>query len=421
MLQTYPNANHRAWRNALFVVFALTGAGQAAWITRTPSIRAALDLSVGEMGWIIFGVSVGSVIGLTIASQVVSRWGTRTGILTGALCIGLGLLSAGGGSDQSLGWLAFAGLSMTGAGFGLLEVALNVEGAALERHTGKTYLPAIHAAFSVGTLGGSGVGAAAVFAETSVIFHLGVTGVFLILGTILTVRWVGKDTGIEPRTARPRAGSRQRVRVWREPRTILLGVVVMGMAFAEGAGNDWIPLALVDGYGVNEVYASLGFALYAGLMTVVRVLGAWLVASFGRRQILQGLGFVAAAGLLLVILGPTPVFAMIGVGLWGAGVALGFPLGLSAAGDDSRGTAARVSAVATAGYVAFLVGPPVLGLLGDHTGIRSALFIVLGGVAIAIAFSRSARPLSDGGAQDLETRPLTSEQVQMTQGRSEND
>ncbi|MCO4253248.1 MFS transporter [Pseudarthrobacter raffinosi] len=422
MLLSHPHVSPRLWRNALFVVFALTGAGQAAWITRTPSIRAALDLTVGEMGWIIFGISVGSVAGLLVASRVVARWGGRTGMLAGAICIGAGLIAAGAGTELALGWLAFIGLSITGAGFGLLEVALNVEGAALERHVGRTCLPAIHAAFSIGTLVGSGLGAGAVFAGTPVLLHLGMTGALVIAGTAAAVRLVAAGTGVEPRSPKATGSASGRVKVWREPRTMILGVVVMGMAFAEGAGNDWIPLALVDGYGISEFHASLGFAVYAGLMTLVRMLGARLVARFGRRQTLQGLGLFAAAGLLLVIFGSTPALAMVGVGLWGAGVALGFPLGLSAAGDDPNGTAARVSAVATAGYIAFLVGPPVLGLLGDHNGIRSALLIVLAGVAVAIGFSQSTRPISSAPApagpnQDT----LTPERTALRQGDNAND
>ncbi|MGO4425643.1 sugar MFS transporter, partial [Streptomyces sp. MCAF7] len=63
--------------------------------------------------------------------------------------------------------------------------------------------------------------------------------------------------------------------------------------------------------------------------------------------------------------------------LWGIGASLGFPVALSAAGDSGDNSAARVSLAATLGYVAFLVGPPSLGQLGEHFGLRNALFLVL--------------------------------------------
>ena len=41
----------------------------------------------------------------------------------------------------------------------------------------------------------------------------------------------------------------------------------------------------------------------------------------------------------------------------GLGISLGFPVGMSAAADDPRYAAGRVSAAASLGYVAFLAGP----------------------------------------------------------------
>ncbi|MDX5001351.1 hypothetical protein SHY49_10165, partial [Streptococcus suis] len=78
-------------------------------------------------------------------------------------------------------------------------------------------------------------------------------------------------------------------------------------------------------------------------------------------------------GVLLFVLAPGVLPALIGAVLWGAGAAMGFPLGISAAADEPRRAAARVSVVTTIGYSAFLAGPPVLGFLGDRVGIRSAL------------------------------------------------
>ncbi len=58
--------------------------------------------------------------------------------------------------------------------------------------------------------------------------------------------------------------------------------------------------------------------------------------------------------------------------LWGIGASLGFPLTISAASDTGPDAPKRVSVVAITGYLAFLVGPPLLGFLGEHFGLRSA-------------------------------------------------
>lgn len=107
---------------------------------------------------------------------------------------------------------------------------------------------------------------------------------------------------------------------------------------------------------------------------------------------------LAIAGLLIVIFGGNVPIAMIGIVMWGLGAAFGFPVGLSAAGDDPRGVAVRVSAVASAGYFAFLVGPPFLGFLGEKIGLLHALFVVLVTVTIAGMLAHAAKPQ---GREDL--------------------
>jgi cyanate permease len=109
-------------------------------------------------------------------------------------------------------------------------------------------------------------------------------------------------------------------------------------------------------------------------------------------RVLSGCAVAAITGLLLVIWGQHYLVASVGVVLWGLGASLGFPVGLSAAGDESQSAAVRVGAVATTGYFAALVGPPVLGFLGEHFGLLRALIAVLIGIVIAGSLSRAARP-----------------------------
>ena len=106
----------------------------------------------------------------------------------------------------------------------------------------------------------------------------------------------------------------------------------------------------------------------------------------------------AAAGLGLFVLAGDIWLAAAGAVLWGAGAALAFPMGMSAAADDPKHAAARVSVVSTMGYVSFLAGPPLLGYLGDLTGIRLALLAImvpiLGGAAARRRREALARQLS---------------------------
>jgi MFS family permease len=55
--------------------------------------------------------------------------------------------------------------------------------------------------------------------------------------------------------------------------------------------------------------------------------------------------------------------------------------------------------VSSIGYIAFLAGPPVLGMLADHVGYRMALLTIAGPLVLSLILSSVAAPLpaSEGG------------------------
>jgi fucose permease len=190
------------------------------------------------------------------------------------------------------------------------------------------------------------------------------------------------------------SGWRSRLSVWTTPGTVLIGLIVLGMATAEGSANDWLALAMVDGHGLSNSAGAVVFFVFVTAMTVARVAGSPLLDRFGRVLMLRLSAAAAVVGLTLVIVAPAPWAAVVGVVLWGLGSALGFPVGLSAAADDSRHAAARVSAVATIGYVAFLAMPPLIGFLGEHLGLLNGLWVVLVLIVVAGVASGAAREQS---------------------------
>lgn len=146
--------------------------------------------------------------------------------------------------------------------------------------------------------------------------------------------------------------------MWKDRQLLLIGGIILAMALAEGAANDWLPLLMVDGHGVDPALGSAVYAGFAAAMTIGRFSGAFFIDRFGRAPVVRASALSAALGLTLVIFADSPVFAGAAVLFWGLGASLGFPVALSAAGDSGPDSAARVSLVAMIGYIAFLVGPP---------------------------------------------------------------
>ncbi|WP_208324040.1 MFS transporter [Diaminobutyricimonas sp. TR449] len=386
-------AHVTAWRNALFVVFALSGIGIASWLARVPAVRDVLGASTTEMGWLIFGLSAGSIVGLIAAGHVVATFGSRATMATGIIAGAAGLVIAGLFVTVTVNfWLTFMGLAIFGVGMAACDVAMNVSGAANERVLGRTVMPIYHAFFSIGTMLGAAAGGLAELLGVPIGVHIGAVAVVMAVGAIIAVRYAGSEhvLGHEDDTP-PTTTWRERLGVWRDRRTLLIGLIVLGMAFAEGSANDWLALAMVDGHGVDNATGAFVFGIFVTAMTVGRLVGVRFLDRFGRVPVLRVSSVLAGIGLLLVILVPNPWVAGAGVVLWGLGSALGFPVGMSAAADDPRSAAATVSAVAIVGYCAFLVGPPVIGFLGEQVGLLNALLVVLVLIGVAGAVAPAAR------------------------------
>ncbi|SLJ90467.1 MULTISPECIES: MFS transporter [unclassified Paenibacillus] len=384
------------WRIAIYFFFALSGFAFASWISRTPTIRDTLGASTTEMGWIIFGLAAGSILGLLSASHLIARYGGRFVMVTGLTVGAIGLGTVGiGGSWLSEGIIVFLGLAIFGFGIGICDVAMNVEGTAVEHAAKKSLLTGFHAAFSVGSFLGAITGSLAIKSDIPVLLHLAFVAIVVVVSVVYLYRIVPVGTGRDNMADidEPPLTTRERMAVWKEPRTILIGIVVLGMAFAEGSANDWLPIVIVDGYNVTPATGSFAYGLFVAAMTIGRAVGDRLLDRFGRVVVLRASALFAIIGLLIVISGKSYAIAAIGVVLWGLGAAFGFPVGLSAAGDDPRGVAARVGAVTTVGYFAFLVGPPILGVIGESVGLLRALIVVLIGVTVAGLLSYAAKPI----------------------------
>lgn len=379
------------------VAFLLAGVSFASWASRIPNARDALDLTPSRLGLVLLALSAGAVIALPSTGWVASRVGAARAVLGGAALVAVGLVVVGAGaSGAGLPWVV-AGLFLTGLGTGGWDVSMNLEGAEVERRLGRNVMPHFHAAFSLGTVASAGVGALADWAQVSILAHLAGTAVLSFTGVCWAVRaFLPTDAHTEhqPADGQPR---RHPLAAWTEPRTLLIGVVVLAAAFTEGSANDWLSLAVTDGYGTPSWVGVLGLVAFLSAMTAGRILGTRWLDRYGRVRVLWSAFALAALGSVLVVLGPPLGLwaAFVGSLLWGLGASLGFPVGMSAAADDPRHAAARLSVVASIGYLAFLAGPPLLGFVGDQVGVLRSLLIV-GALALpAMLVVPATRPPQD--------------------------
>ncbi len=356
-------------------------------------MRAHLHLTPATLGLLLLAIAAGSVVTLPFSGFLVQRFTSQWTVIATVLLASLALTIIG------IGYLVgvvpiVIGLFLFGVANGAWDPAQNVQGATVERRLGRSIMSRFHAMWSVGTVVGAGVGVAMVALHVSVTQHLVLVAMLLAVVVPLQVRHFLPDADevgpAEPDVRKPPGSVLRR---WLERRTLIIGVFVLAFALTEGAGNDWIGVAVIDGYGAPAVLGTLAFALFLSGMTLARWFGTTLLDRYGRVLTVRALAAVSVVGLLVFISGNDLVLAFVGVLLWGLGASLGFPTGMSAAADEASAAAGRVGVVASIGYLAFLGGPPLIGFLGSQYTVLHALMVIVLVLCLSIVLAGALQPL----------------------------
>ena len=357
----------------------------ASLVARVPDLRGGLGLSNSGLGLLLLAIAAGSVLAMPSTGWLITRSSAGAVVRLASVLCAVGLtLGALGAATLSSVPVAALGLFAYGIGTGSWDVAMNVEGAEVERGLGRSVMPRFHAGFSLGTIIGAGVGVAVTAAHVPMLLHLGLLAGG---GTLVMLRCT---RAFLPAVDHPEADRGGRS-AWLEPRTLAVGLMILCFAVAEGSANDWLSLALIDGYDVEHWVGVTGYAVFVTAMTAGRLAGTSLLDRFGRAPVLWATAATAAFGIVLVVVGDHVVLVGLGILAWGLGASLGFPVGMSVAADDPSRAAARVSAVSTIGYGAFLAGPPLLGALGDAVGTLDSLLavaVLMGPATLAVFAAR---------------------------------
>ena len=408
------------WSTGILIVFALMGTGFGSWLGRLPAVRDHLGASTLQMS--IFGLvlALGSLTGLVLSGRTVSRLGPARALAIGAVAQAIAMTA---GTillwlEQPVAGCAF--LALYGFSFATADVAMNVSGASVERVLGKTRMPLFHAGYSLGSVSAMGIGALAEVLRIPVPIHLGAMFVLIVAGILISLRVVPNtevdESATEPHVsvhtgpveipseearraaaeaaAAEAAESARAARAytpWRDPRILIIGLIAMSMSLAEGTASDWLPLALADGRDFSNQAATLTLGVFFVSMTLTRLAGSWLLPRLGRVLVLRLGATLVIAAVAITILVPYGWASVVGAVLWGVGCAYGFPVGISAAADNPRTAIRDVAAVSAIAYTAFLLGPMLIGFLGEHFGLLQAFWPLVAFAALALVFAGTAR------------------------------
>lgn len=360
-------------RAAVCVLFLVNGFVWATWVAEIPSVQARLGLGPAALGATLLCAAAGGVAGLLGAGRWVDRVGGRR-LATAAglgLCVLLPLAAFAPGP-----WGLRAALLLFGAANGLLDVSMNAEAVVVEEEAGRPRMSSFHGLFSLGGWLGASVATAGMAAGVPDPARVLACAALLAASVALA-----SPSLPPPRLAPPRAMEDRGARL--PPALAGLGACTFLALMGEGAVGDWSAVYLRTELRLSAATAAQGFAAFSLAMAAARFAGDTAVRRFGAGAVLRTSAALGALGLGLGLLAGRPAPALLGFACAGLGLANAVPLLFGAAGrvgGVSSGQA--LASVSASGYLGYLVGPPLIGLLAEHASLGSGLGLVAVGCAL---------------------------------------
>jgi MFS family permease len=349
---------------------------------RLPDVRASLGVEEGALGLALIGIAAGTLISLTFASAILERVGYRRALLILMPLVAVLLAIASFATSPGMLFLL---LVPVGICIGAIEVVVNLEADRVEHQLGRRIMSRAHAFWSFGFFGSGLIGAG--IAQLGVPLHIHLiamvpvvfVAVMLVLGRYQPAPpRAGTNSAASPRFAGPTLP------------IMILVLVTLSAMILEGAGADWSAIYMRESFDVSPFLAGFAVAIGALTQAVTRFFADSFVERFSPTGVARVLLSILGLGTLLVFFAPLPAIALIGFGLMGVGTSAIFPLAMSAAAQRTdRPAAINVAALAQLSFVAFLLGPPLLGFVAEHIGIRWSFGICLPLIVLSLATASS--------------------------------
>jgi MFS family permease len=361
----------RSARPAVSTLFFVNGAVLATWLPHLPAVKARLTSGDGQLGLVLLAMAAGAVVALPTAGRLIGLVGSRvvSAVAALALCLAMPLPVL----SPSLPVLV-AALALLGACNGLLDVSMNAQAVAVEQRAGRPIMSSFHALFSLGGVAGALLAGAAMAVGVEATAHVVVSTLVGLTAVAVAVPGLVPTPAPDatgPLLARPSRG------------LVSLGALALLGLLAEGAMADWSAVYLHDTLRASSSTAALGFAAFSLAMGAGRFGGDALVDRLGPRRVLRVSGAVAALGLAAALLLGRPAIGVVGCALVGLGIANIIPLLFSAAARvPGVPPGQALAAVATTGYLGFLAGPPLIGVVAETAGLAVGLGVVSAACAL---------------------------------------
>lgn len=364
----------------VFAAFAIYAFGLGQIFPRLPDVKAAMGIGEGTLGLALVGTSLGTIIALTFSAPLVDRFGYRKSLLAliPAMSVFFALAVQATGPTALFLLLIPAGLAV-----GAIEAIINIEADRTEAALGRRIMNRSHAFWSIGFFAAGIFSAAMTQLGTTPQLQLIIAIPLVGVGTWICIKDLdpapkrGGDTeDAAPLVARPTLAI-----------VVLFGVTLSAMLL-EGASIDWSAIYMTSVFATPAYMGGLAVAAAAIAQGLVRYYADGFVDKYAPVGVARTMQATMALGVLIVFFAQTPIMGLIGFAFIGAGTSVMFPLAMSAAAQRTDKSAAfNVAALAQISFVAFLLGPPLLGFVAEHLGLRWTFGLGLPLIALSFMLS----------------------------------
>ena len=371
----------RAFRLAVGCLFFLQGLCFASWASRIPSIQQNLQLSDAALGALLFALPLGSMIALPFSGWLVTHFGSKR-IATNALLFYSLLLVLIGFSNNIL--MLTIGLMFFGMAGNISNIAINTQAVGVEAKYGRNIMASFHGLWSLAGFTAAGIGTFMMGQAIIPLTH------FIIIAAIIMAGVAASFHYLLPREVKNTTAVKLFVKP--DKSLVKLGIIAFCCMICEGAMFDWSGIYFQKVVKANKDWIGAGYTAFMLTMAAGRFIADWVVSKFGFTKTIRISGLLIATGLGLAVVFPYLSTAITGFFIVGFGVSSVVPLVYSEAGRSkivSPGVA--LAAVSSIGFLGFLIGPPMIGIVAGLFSLRiSFLIISIIGIVVMI-ISGSAR------------------------------
>jgi MFS family permease len=381
------------WFTATFLLFFGRAFIYSTWVTRGPEVKKLLALNTFQMGVMSMLYPIGGLLAVQYSSLLVHRFGSKKvafGIYTIASTT---LIGAGFSIINHHVWLTALFLLITGSQMAIGDFLGNYEGTIVDAASKRSIFSAIHSAYGLGMMAAATLGGVLSDNRTSISNNYLIVGSTSFAIAIFALLTLPKRVEVAETEAERKILKAQVKSVWRERRSQLIAIVGVSFIMAEMSAAIWVPLALTSN-GFTAGRAAFAMSFFWIIMTVMRAIGGSIVDAIGRYRTVKYSTLLTAIGIGLFALNGVIAVPYLALLIWGIGMALGFPMSVSAMGDDKHFSAARINMIMTTVYITSITVGPSLGSIGQLFNIYVAFAIPAAVSLIAFKLSAVTKPLN---------------------------